>query len=469
MTFEHLPVLDRLCTWLKRCQDLEHLADLNARLAVAAPSFEAVVAELQPPERQDRAALTFSAEFGRLKYKARLQGEAQAGGEELVVDGETEALRALFHRTRRSLLWRLANQNLFHALAEALFFELHESWPGGELNISNVKGEDGEGGKFELWLPAAASESADDVAAPASSPAAAASPASAPATATAADPAAPASPVGGGLCTGQCTFRVVTHDESGSELELARYGCVVVVDLDGEHYVQHVVQCSVPPPLLVPPPSAASAQLLSAARANGLRLQHLAAPEKCGVLFKRGHWMPVWRPRFFILHYGTLRYWQGTPPFHPIEWSEAELSASTSVDVIELADATLQVRTTSGAAVDAAPDVPSLPPAPTTLPETATSTAAGDGRGTTEEAAVAAPVGLEPVTVLGETGGAHFEMELVTPHATKFPRYLLRATSAAELSVWVEAIRRHIWSTTLLREMTEVPRPDPGRVSWDTG
>ena len=79
--------------------------------------------------------------------------EAQAGGEELVVDGETEALRALFHRTRRSLLWRLANQNLFHALAEALFFELHESWPGGELNISNVKGEDGEGGKFELWLP----------------------------------------------------------------------------------------------------------------------------------------------------------------------------------------------------------------------------------------------------------------------------------------------------------------------------
>ena len=98
--------------------------------------------------------------------------------------------------------------------------------------------------------------------------------------------------------------------------------------------------------------SAASARLLSAARANGLRLQHLAAPEKSGVLLKRGHWMPVWRPRFFILHHGTLRYWQGTPPFHPMEWSEAELGSSTSVDVIELADATLQVHK-SGAAVDA--------------------------------------------------------------------------------------------------------------------
>lgn len=229
----HLEAGRRLRNWLITIENLSQLQALNDRLQEMTSDLEDVLAPHLSDAAQRAVQLTHNADIGRLAYVARLGSESE---------GVTEpaAVRQLLRRTRRSLLWRLANQNLFASVAQVLFVHVHEAMPD-LLSVSNVKdGKAGEGGRFELWLPTAAIEKSADAAASLSfkdghprdlegSPAV---------DDVALD--APAPSVLGGLLIGSCTFRVQAAEEGGGELELARIGAVVVLDLDRRRFAQCV-------------------------------------------------------------------------------------------------------------------------------------------------------------------------------------------------------------------------------------
>jgi hypothetical protein len=432
----HIEVAHRLHEWLLNVGSLDRVAAINEALASGAtvPCAE-LLARFQAPEQQKRARFTHDVDLSRLKYSVW-----QHAAKEPVT--QVAELRALLRRTSHCMLWRLASHGLFASLLEALFTQLQAEWPEGDISLSNVKDADGEGGKFELWLPAAAQnevpneeqdaaaaaavteeegEDGDGAAAEGEATARAELAASAKArwsseatlfpalmtigvaapSAVAARPSRnpstpssslssasagdgrvttgaaaaaragggvagaaddrcwdPAEPLDGGLLLGKCTVQCVTMDEGGGQLELARTHCVVIVDLDRGVHCQQVVGSSVNPMLLpdlpddalpeggsaaAPAPRLLSPRLQSAAVALGMRQQHLARPTKVGWLKKRGQLLPSWRLRWCVLHHGTLRYWHTRPThFGPLEeWSEAELREATSIDVIQLADATI--------------------------------------------------------------------------------------------------------------------------------
>ena len=102
-------------------------------------------------------------------------------------------------------------------------------------------------------------------------------------------------------------------------------------------------------------------------------------------------------PRGSHAYSGTLRYWHGLPPFHPSEWSLDELRQFTSIDVIQLAGATLR-----------------------------------EG----QPAAIATPRSPEIEEIV--------ELELLTPRA-RFPKYVLRADTPEEARAWAASIAQHIW------------------------
>lgn len=233
----HLEAGRRLRNWLITIENLSQLQALNDRLQEMTSEVEDVLAPHLSDAAQRAVQLTHNADIGRLAYVARLGSESECVT-------EPAAVRQLLRRTRRSLLWRLANQNLFASVAQVLFLHVHEAMPD-LLSVSNVKdGKAGEGGRFELWLPMAAIE---------------------PSAVTSADAAAslsfkdghprdlegspavedvaldaPAPSVHGGLLIGSCTFRVQAAEEGGGELELARIGAVVVLDLDRRRFAQCV-------------------------------------------------------------------------------------------------------------------------------------------------------------------------------------------------------------------------------------
>jgi hypothetical protein len=105
------------------------------------------------------------------------------------------------------------------------------------------------------------------------------------------------------------------------------------------------------------------------------------------------------------------------PPFHPSEWSLDELRQFTSIDVIQLAGATLRVRTGGS---EAAPSA--------RAPRT---TASGDVL-----SAIATPRSPEIEEIV--------ELELLTPRA-RFPKYVLRADTPEEARAWAASIAQHIW------------------------
>lgn len=364
-SLSYLAVNHKLLEWTHSVGQFGRIAELNERLLASTPSTDNLLSQFDAPEMQCNAAFTHDTEIGRLAYAAWPADSATA-------ISNCDDLRALLLRTRRSLLWRLANQGLFALLAETLFCMIAEAWPQGELSLSNVKGEDGLGGHFTIWLPADADEGT--AAAGCKGSEARGVPLQA--------VGEPAEPVLGGLLIAQCTFRVVVQEQSGAELELARFACAVIVDLDKRRHVNQVVNCSVPPELLAP---LGSPRLLSASMELGHRQQHLAQPLKVGWMVKRAHWLPVWRRRWVVLHHGCIRYWTGLPPFHPQEWSEEELSQHTSNDVIQLAGASL------------------------VLP-----------------------------------ADRDRELHLFTPRS-RFPCYWFRVKSAEELDEWKSAIAQHIW------------------------
>lgn len=409
------------------------------------------------PEAQSKVQLTHDADIGRLAYSVRLGSDNNA-------ETDAVAIRRLLRRTRRSLFWRLANQTLFAAIAQMLHIHVQEAWPGA-LNISNVKdGEDGEGGKFDLWIPEAALEVE---AAPAAAKATDAQ-SQTPGSSAALD--APAEPVYGGLLTGACTFRVVTQEESGGQLELARIASVVVLDLDRMQFAQHVISCQVNQGLL---DLSLADRMHSAARAVGLQQQHLACADKSGYLNSRGQLLPIWRRRWFVLHHGTLRYWVGLPPFYPMEWSPEELREHTSIDVIQLAGATLTLRiggrpdapvSAGRRQVDEAIDtggssMPSSPTAavpfadPAEIMHSVTSTWQVSYRPDEPPRGQPAPERAEAQVMRARSGSwsssradaePRVELELTTPHA-RYPRYVLRADSPEETRAWASAIERHMW------------------------
>ena len=371
-SFACYEVHHRLCEWIRTVGEMERFGSLNASLEEATHSLDNLPLT---PEAQQKTAFTYDREIGRLAYAVWLPGAATAVT-------EPAAVRATLRQTRRSLLWRLSNQSLFAMLAEKLFGMVAADWPDGELSLSNVKGY--EGGHFELWLPPAADKAA--AGAPSSS--------SDDATTREEFVGEAVAPIGGGLLVGRCTFRAVVQEQSGAELELARFACVVVVDLDQQRHCQHVASCTVPPELLALP--LASPRLLSASQELGVRQQHLARPQKRGWVCKRGRWLPIWRRRWAVLHHGCLHYWNDLPPFHPREWSEDELNAPSSNDVIQLAGASMTC------------------PAP-----------AGDEQHDRQS-------------------GVFFEIRLETP-CSRHPLYLLRFESAEERDEWARALAQHIW------------------------
>ena len=458
----HHEVGHRLHAWLGRIEDVDRLASLNARLEEAAPSIQDLVSDYLPAEMQHKAAFTHDAEIGRLTYTAwppaAMDGPPATAAPPIAAVTKPVELRALLARSPRSLLWRLANQGLFARLAEELFVMVLADWPEGDLSLSNVKDAGGEGGQIELWLPPAAMEPQGGGASGESTPIAEA-----------------VEPIWGGLLTGQCTFRVVTQGVDGSELGLARFTCCIVVDLDRGQHCQHVVSCAVCPELTSSLELAlGSPRLFSASLALGSRQQHLARPQKSGWLRKRGFWLPVMRERYFILHHGCLRYWATLPPFHPQEWREEELSRCTSNDVIQLAGATL------------------LPPrAARTRDRRDEASQGGDGGGGDgggcegggggggdgsggggsggdgggDDGGVDGGCGegvdggidshlhtggaVLPREVEQEAGGLTSDVEsliieLITP-CSRYPRYVLRASSASEREAWACAIAQHIW------------------------
>ncbi|KAL3894247.1 MAG: hypothetical protein SGPRY_013860 [Prymnesium sp.] len=264
----YIEVVHRLREWVRELCQLDFLERVNAQLEQVAPSFEELLSRYSPATQQSRTAFTHDIEVGRLTYYAwtPLACEAVSTKEEI---------RALLLRTKRSLLWRMANQALFEFLAEVLFAAVTSKWASGEVSLSNVKDEDGAGGRFEMWLPAEAEESASELQCEGNSTAALGS---------------AQEPIDGGLIIAQCTFRAVAQETSGEELELARFACVILVDLDHHKYTQHIASCHVPPELLQP---VASPRLLSASHELGIRQQHVAQPDKLGWLLKRGYWLPV--------------------------------------------------------------------------------------------------------------------------------------------------------------------------------
>jgi len=122
-------------------------------------------------------------------------------------------------------------------------------------------------------------------------------------------------------------------------------------------------------------------------------------------------------PRGSHAYSGTLRYWHGLPPFHPSEWSLDELRQFTSIDVIQLAGATLRGGTGGS---EAAPSA--------RAPRT---TASGDVL-----SAIATPRSPEIEEIV--------ELELLTPRA-RFPKYVLRADTPEEARAWAASIAQHIW------------------------
>ena len=131
-------------------------------------------------------------------------------------------------------------------------------------------------------------------------------------------------------------------------------------------------------------------------------------------------------PRGSHAYSGTLRYWHGLPPFHPSEWSLDELRQFTSIDVIQLAGATL----TGGS--EAAPSAR----APRTTPSGDVLTAASSSDAEGQPAAIATPRSPEIKEIV--------ELELLTPRA-RFPKYVLRANTPEEARAWAASIAQHIW------------------------
>jgi len=459
---ENLAYIDaarRLRAWLDKAGDLETLSMLNERLL---ETTEALLAPFLPDEAQVNTALTHNADIGRLAYKVHVSTKR---------DPVTDAIevRDVLRHTRRSLLWRLANQNLFATIAQVLHMYVQEVCPGA-LSISNVKDPNDQGGSYVLWLPDAVVDTDSSAADGESVPLG---------TAT--------SPVGGGMLVGSCTFRVVTQEENGAELELARFSSVVVADLDRMQHAQHVVACTVADGLL-DRNDGCSSSLLSAARAIGMQQQYLAFPDKVGYLGSRGQLLPIWRKRWFVLHHGTLRYWKGAPPFHPLEWSVDELRQHTSVDVIPLAGGSLTVRSgdhgdrwsddrsqSARTSTREAPDearsrfkvsdtaMPcndhvtevDAPVADSShaqvhvgaqseaLMDAAATMTAGD-KALSEHVVqpVVQPPEL-PVHIVCQESNLN-EIEISTPCA-RHPKYFLRAESAAEAWAWAVAIEKHMW------------------------
>ena len=392
----HHEVLERLHEWLGTVSDLHRLTAVNDALERQWTAAD-FVASLLPAEQQKMAAFAHNTEIGRLAYAVWTPGASAAVS-------EPSAVRALLRCTRNSLLWRLATQNLFAPITAACFEQLSTEWPdGGDLSLSNVQEQSGAGGSFEIFLPAAVAAQA---------------------AAGVSDSAvetvdAPAEPVDGGLLIGQCTFQIMSQQLDGERLQLAVMPCVVVVDLDRHTVCQHVTGCTPTAGLLH------SCALRSAALAIGLRQQHLARPAKSGWLLKRHQLLPLWRPRFFVLHYGTLRYWPTPPSFGSFggdEWSEDELRAHTSIDVVQLAGGALRVANVQDDCVTGGAS--GTPSTATTLP-IAELAVRVQGGGTQQPAAT-------------------YELELETPHS-RYAKCWLRAASAEEQAQWADALRQHIW------------------------
>jgi hypothetical protein len=144
-------------------------------------------------------------------------------------------------------------------------------------------------------------------------------------------------------------------------------------------------------------------------------------------------------PRGSHAYSGTLRYWHGLPPFHPSEWSLDELRQFTSIDVIQLAGATLRVRIVVGGACgtgtggsEAAPSAR----APRTTPSGDVLSAASSSDAEGQPAAIATPRSPEIKEIV--------ELELLTPRA-RFPKYVLRADTPEEARAWAASIAQHIW------------------------
>ena len=134
-------------------------------------------------------------------------------------------------------------------------------------------------------------------------------------------------------------------------------------------------------------------------------------------------------PRGSHAYSGTLRYWHGLPPFHPSEWSLDELRQFTSIDVIQLAGATLRVRIVVGKAAPSA-----RAPRTTTSGDVLSAASSSDAEG--QPAAIATPRSPEIEEIV--------ELELLTPRA-RFPKYVLRADTPEEARAWAASIAQHIW------------------------
>ena len=130
-------------------------------------------------------------------------------------------------------------------------------------------------------------------------------------------------------------------------------------------------------------------------------------------------------PRGSHAYSGTLRYWHGLPLFHPSEWSLDELRQFTSIDVIQLAGATLRVR-------EAAPSARA--PRTTASGDVLSAASSSDAEG--QPAAIATPRSPEIKEIV--------ELELLTPRA-RFPKYVLRADTPEEARAWAASIAQHIW------------------------
>jgi len=154
-------------------------------------------------------------------------------------------------------------------------------------------------------------------------------------------------------------------------------------------------------------------------------------------------------PRGSHAYSGTLRYWHGLPPFHPSEWSLDELRQFTSIDVIQLAGATLRVRIVVGGAggaggvggagdtggtggSEAAPSARA--PRTTASGDVLSAASSSDAEG--QPAAIATPRSPEIKEIV--------ELELLTPRA-RFPKYVLRADTPEEARAWAASIAQHIW------------------------
>jgi hypothetical protein len=151
--------------------------------------------------------------------------------------------------------------------------------------------------------------------------------------------------------------------------------------------------------------------------------------------------MPLWRPRYCLLHHGTLRYWKAFPPFYPNrEWDERELTCPTSLDVIQLTGATIELEGGREEGRLAPGDRGGRAAA-------AADGAAADGADGADGAEGAEGAdgaeGVLGVRVVGGDAGERLSFVLRTPRA-RFPSYTLRANSAAEFDAWVRAIRLQI-------------------------